>query len=194
MYDLEDATNIPHRRKEPQPVSVAGLLGALWGIAGFSFFLGYAILRLLPVALETFAYSLRWYHWAALGINLIMMAYLEGYRGFQKGFSPRMAARAKYLAYYPELLPVLLAPFYCVGYFRISKKRQRAVIWLTIAIICFIFLIRFLDQPWRGIADAGVVVGLTWGLISLLIFTFRAFTPAGLDVSPEVPDTNRTNH
>ncbi len=186
MYDIDDTADMPNRGLQTK--SVVGLLGALWGIAGFSWFLGYAILRLLPIALETFAYPLRWYHWVALGINLIMMAYLEGYRGFQKGFSPRMAARAKYLAHHPKPLPVLLAPLYCVGYFQTSRKRQRTVIWLTIAIVLFVLVIRLLDQPWRGIADAGVVVGLTWGVVSLLIFTTLAFTSADFDYSPEVPE------
>ena len=43
-----------------------------------------------------------------------------------------------------------------------------------------------LDQPWRGIIDAGVVVGLAWGLMTLWIFTARAFGPRGLDHPAEV--------
>ena len=47
-------------------------------------------------------------------------------------------------------------------------------------------LVRRLDQPWRGIIDAGVVVGLAWGLAALWIFTARAFGPRGLDHPADV--------
>lgn len=165
-----------------------GLFGALWGLAGFSLLIAYAIFRLTPIALETFSYQLRWYHWVALVLNVILMAYSEGYRGFQKGFSPRMAARAKYLNNHPQILHALLGPLFCAGYFHTSKRRKIAAISLTIGIIILIVLIRLLDQPWRGIIDAGVVVGLTWGLISLLIFSLQAFTSEEFDYSPEVPE------
>lgn len=172
---------------ERPAATLLGSLGAVWGIAGFSLLLGYCILRLAPIALEIFSQPLRWYHWLGLLLNLGVMAYYEGYRGFQKGFSPRVAARARYLAYHPNALHVLLGPLFCLGYFYTSRRRQVGVIGLTLGIIVLILVVRLLDQPWRGIVDAGVVVGLSWGLVSLVVFSVLAFVQADFEYSPEVP-------
>lgn len=171
----------------PPAITVAGSLGAVWGISGFSLLLGQAIVRLAAVAMEIFSQPLYWYHWLGLLLIMLLMAYFEGYRGFQKGLSPRVAARARYLVYHPQALHVLLGPLFCVGYFYSSKRRKTKAISLTTGIIILILLVRLLDQPWRGIIDAGVVVGLSWGLVSLLIFSVLAFTRAKFDYSPEVP-------
>lgn len=164
------------------------LFGALWGIAGFSFLLGYTIMRLAPIALDAFSYPFRWYHWLALILNTLLMAYSEGYRGFQQGFSPRVAARAKHLYHYPNSLHACLAPLFCMGYFYTTRRRQVATLSLTIGIIVLILLIRLLGQPWRGIIDVGVIVGLSWGLVSFMIFTVKAFTDPQFDFLPELPD------
>ena len=165
-----------------------GLLGAMWGLGGFFLLLVYTIYRLTPVATEAFTYELGWVHWAVLIVNTALMALLEGYRGFQKGLSPRVAARAKYLTNYPDVLNMLLAPLFCMGYFHIVKRRQISTIVLTVVIIGFILLVRLLDQPWRGIVDVGVVVGLSWGLVSTAIFGIQAFIADNFDYSPEVPE------
>ena len=34
--------------------------------------------------------------------------------------------------------------------------------------IVLIVSVRQLPQPWRGMVDAGVVVGLTWGVVSII--------------------------
>lgn len=166
-----------------------GILGALWGLVGFSTLLAYTIFRLTPIAVDTFSYDLHWYHWVVLVINTLFMAYFEGYRGFQKGFSPRVAARAKHIKNHPNILHALLGPLYCASYIYTSKRRKIATYSLTIGIIILIILVRQLDQPWRGIVDAGVVVGLTWGLVSLLIFSVLAFTSKDFDYSPELPES-----
>ena len=165
-----------------------GLLGALWGLGGFSLLLGYAIIRLAPIAIDAFSHQFRWYHWVVLAVNTLFMAYLEGYRGFQKGFSPRVVARAKHMSSYPRLLHILLGPLYCMGYFHTSRKRKIAAYSLTGSIIILIFLIRQLEQPWRGIIDVGVVVGLSWGLVSLLIYSVQALTSKEFNHSPEIPE------
>jgi hypothetical protein len=165
-----------------------GRFGALWGIAGFSLLLGYAIIRLAPIAIDAFSHPFLWYHWLALILNTLLMAYSEGYRGFQQGLSPRVAARARYLYHHPNSLHALLSPLFCMGYFYTTKRRQVATISLTIGIIILILLVRLLGQPWRGIIDVGVIIGLSWGLVSLMIFTIKAFTTQHFDFSPELPD------
>jgi hypothetical protein len=164
-----------------------GTLGAIWGLAGVLLLIGSAVYRLTPVAIEAFSYDFFWYHWLALILNLLFMSFAEGYRGFQKGFSPRVASRALYLSNNPHPLHALLAPLFCMGFFHASKRRKITSISVTAGVIVLIILVRFLAQPWRGIVDAGVVVGLGWGLVSLIIFSLQAFTSKGFAYPPDVP-------
>jgi hypothetical protein len=168
-----------------------GIIGVVWGLAGIVFMLGYAIVRLFPVTMAVFEQPLQWYHWVCMIGFIGFMAYSEGYRGFQLAFSPRVAARLKYLYEHPRPRHVLLSPLFCMGYFYIQRRRRIAIYILTTGIVAIISAVRFLSQPWRGIIDAGVLVGLTWGLVSVLVSTQQAFstTPAKpFPYAPEVPD------
>ena len=165
-----------------------GQLGAAWGIGGVMLLLSYSITRLSSFMLDAFHYEFAWYHWLALILNVIYMAYSEGYYGFQRGFAPRVAARAKYLAEHPNLWHLLLAPVFCMGYFYIRRPRQIFIFVLTGMIVLFVLLLPYLAQPWRGIVDAGVVVGLVWGLITIVVFAFQAFTSDDFSYSPEIPE------
>lgn len=151
-----------------------GLLGALWGVSGWALLMGFAIARLLPHALQGFSRELTWGHWVAALVVVTFMAYAEGYRGFQKGLAPRVAARAQSLRAHPTALRVALSPLYCAGYFGSTPRRTVSLLGLTATIVVAIVLVRLLNQPWRGIADAGVVVGLSWGLLALLVSGVRA--------------------
>jgi hypothetical protein len=113
---------------------------------------------------------------------------LEGYRSFQKGLSARVVARAKYLGQDPNWRHHLLAPLFCLGYFYATPKRKRTAYTVLGMIIGFIWLVRQLDQPWRGIVDVGVIVGFSWGLGSFIWYGVQAFTKPDFNVSPEVPD------
>ena len=165
-----------------------GTLGAIWGIAGISLLLGSAIYRLTPLAVDAFSFRFLWYHWLSLVIVVVFMSYAEGYRGFQQRFSPRVAARAKYLSGHPRTVHVLLAPFFCMGYFYATGKRMITSISLTVGIVVLVLLVRLLPQPWRGVIDAGVVLGLIWGLVSLWVFCFLAASSREFNYSPEVPE------
>ena len=101
--------------------------------------------------------------------------------------SPRVVERAGQLATAPTVLRVVLAPLYCVGYFA-ATRRVMLVSWIgTFAIILLIILVHRLDQPWRGIVDAGVVVGLTWGQISLALLGLRYLRNETWSESPQLP-------
>ncbi len=165
-----------------------GMLGALWGIGGIVLLLLAAIVRLTPIAFEALSNPMHWGHWLSLLLVVAFMAQAEGYRGFQKAFSPRAAARARFLQQNPQVLHVALAPFFCMGYFHATRKRQISSICLTCGIVLLILGVRLLPQPWRGIIDAGVVVGLAWGLVSLLIFAVKALGPGPFPYSPETPE------
>jgi hypothetical protein len=167
---------------------IIGLCGALWGVVGVVALLGFAVLRLMSRVLDMLGYDLRWYHWLTLLLVVFFMAYTEGYRGFQLAFAPRVAARAKYVYDYPRLLYVLAAPVFCMGYFHIHRRRQIGILVLTSVIVLIIGLMRFVDQPWQGIMDAGVVVGLTWGIVSVSIYSVLAFTSEAFGYASEVPD------
>lgn len=165
-----------------------GLAGAIWGFGGLLLIILFAIFRLTPIAIDAFFYKLLWYHWLILIVNTIFMAYTEGYRGFHKGFAPRVVARCNYLKNHPNGIHVLLAPFFVTGYFFSTQKRILYIFGLTFMIIILIQIIHRLAQPWRGLLDVGVVVGLTWGVISLFIFVFQALTSKNFEYSPELPD------
>ena len=164
-----------------------GTLGAIWGIGGVSLILVWAIVRLSGIALEGFAFRFAWYHWLALAVIVLFMSYSEGYKGFQRQFSPRLAARARYLRDNPTVMHVLLAPFFCAAFFHTTAKRKVVVYTLTISIVMLVILVRRLDQPWRGIIDFGVVVGLAWGVVTMLIECVKAFFTDTPTVSPELP-------
>jgi hypothetical protein len=167
---------------------MVGMIRALWGLAGVILLLGSAIYRLTPRAAEAWSYDLHWYHWLFFALVLLFMAYAEGYRAFQQGFSPRVAARARYLRTHRSALHALLAPLFCMGYFHAPKRRRVTSLSVTAGIIVLIILVRLLPQPWRGIVDAGVVAGLAWGLISLILYGLQALGRERFDYSPEVPE------
>jgi len=166
---------------------VTGYIAALWGLTGISLLLGSAIYRLGEMALELTGQSLTLVQWLALIACLLFMGFAEGYRGFQQAFSPRVAARIRYLSDNVTPLRFVLAPLFCMGFFHIQRRRQIVTVCLTLGIIVLVQLVGMLVQPWRGIVDAGVVLGLAWGLVSLWIFTAQAFFSRGFNHSPELP-------
>ena len=130
--------------------------------------------------------NLSGFQWVALVLFAFFMIYAEGVRGFQKKFSPRTAARILVLKNQPTLLRVVLAPLFAMGFFQANRK-TRIVVWvILIMVICLITLVSFLSQPWRGIIDVGVVLGLSWGLISFWIFTIKALTAKEFSHSPQM--------
>lgn len=155
--------------------SIARHLGALWGVSGFVLLIGFAVVRLFEVFEQSLNETWNPLHWGVLVAFVIFMAYSEGYKGFHRSYSPRLAARAFYLAQSGSPIELALAPFYCMSFFRAPKKRIIVSFALTIMIIALVTLFHYIPQPWRGILDAGVVVGLSIGLASTLYFCARIF-------------------
>ena len=164
-----------------------GWLAALWGLSGVCLLLAFAIARLVGIGLASFDYQFAWYHWLILLANIVFMAYSEGYKGFQKAYSPRFAARIRHLREHPRLSHFILAPLFSMGYFHTTRKRLLVTYVLTAVIILLIIIVHQLPQPWRGILDIGVVVGLCWGLVSILTFSWQALRRADFPYSPELP-------
>ena len=151
------------------------LVIASWGVMGVAAFILRAILALTPIALEPIQNgSLASWQWVLLGGWVVFSVYAEGYRGFHRSFSPRVVERAMELGDNPRWFRVLFAAPYCMGLFH-APRRVLIRSWvLFFAIIGIVIFVRELAQPWRGIIDAGVVVGLGAGLLSMLLLFARA--------------------
>lgn len=162
-----------------------GMLGACWGVLGLFATLVEAIVRLTPLALEPLESgmspgALTCY----VGFSAVN-AYTEGYRGFQRAFSPRVAVRVTLLAREPTLLRVVLAPLFLMALVDATRRRLFAGWMLVGGIVALVLVVRGLPQPWRGVIDAGVVVGLVWGTIATAWFVLRAILGHELRVDPE---------
>ncbi len=156
MVSAKDAR---HRRPlaADGPVSsagarLAGQLGMLWGVAGVSLLLLSAVFRLGAVALQTLRMDLDWWHWVACGISLVFLGITEGYMGFQRGFSPRVAARALHLKDNPQLWNVALAPVFCMGLIHATRRLLISSWILAVAVILIIIAVRAL--PHSGVASS----------------------------------------
>ena len=169
---------------------IGRFLGVPWAVVGVSALLLRAVIGLSPRAREAIESGLSIWQWIALVGFALFMLLAEGYRGFQKKFSPRTAARVKYLRDHPTLLRVLLAPIFSMGFFHANRKTKLTAYILTTGIIILVVTVTFFcPDPWRGIIDFGVVLGLSWGLVSFWIFTIKALTNNNYAHSPETPDT-----
>ena len=150
-----------------------GTLAMAWGLLGVGGLLLWALYRLSFRALAAFTGTLDWYHWLALVACVLSMAYSEGYRGFQQGFSPRAAARVRHLRDHASWLETLLAPLFVMSYFNAERQRQIISFLLTLLIIGLVLAVRLIPQPWRGIIDLGVVAGLSWGVLSFALCVWK---------------------
>ena len=173
-----------------EPLTAMNWLVYSWGIAGVAAIVLYALIRLAPYVVEALELGLNGFQWAVMVANGLFMAWSEGYRGFQQKFSPRVAARALYLVRQPvHWSRYLLAPLFCIGYFD-ANRRLMIFSWVgTTGIVLLVLLVNRFDQPWRGIVDAGVLIGLGWGMISLVSAAVATFRRGAYLISPEVPDS-----
>jgi len=164
-----------------------GAFAAVWGVVGVLLLLGNAVYRLLPQSLDLTDQPLSGLEIAVLVAWIIVAGFAEGYRGFHLQFSPRVVARARHLAEHPRALHVAFAPLFCMGHFHATRKRLVTSWILTFMIVGFVVLVRLLAPPWRGIVDAGVVVGLTCGILSIIYFVVCALRGGAIPVAPDVP-------
>ncbi len=146
-------------------------LAQTWALLGFCLLLGYAVFRLFGHFQDSWNLEYHWYHWILLVVNTVFMAYSEGYKGFQNSYSIKFAGRLKQLETTPSTLKLLLAPLFCMNYFATAKKDMILSYVLTVAIIVLVIVFSFIPQPWRGILDVGVVVGLTYGIIATILIS-----------------------
>lgn len=172
-------------------MKITPIFVAIWGVGGVLALLAQAIAKLTPIALEPFGagQELGWLAVGAYIFSVIFMAYSEGYKGFHKKFSPRVVARAAYLAKNPRPLWLALAPAFCTGLIGASRKRMIIAWILPVAIVVLVLIVRGFPQPWRGAVDAGVVVGLSIGSASILYHAVRAIRGTLPDTPLDLPES-----
>ncbi|MBK6682992.1 MAG: hypothetical protein IPG45_00835 [Deltaproteobacteria bacterium] len=159
----------------------------LWGIGGVLTILSYAVVRLWPMAVEALSGDLGPIEWVGLAGSVAILWYYEGVRAFQRAFSPRVIARAGTLSGGAPLLRKVFAPFFCMGL--IYATRRRLIIsWVTVSGVALLVVgVRMLPQPWRGIVDAGVIVALGWGCLTLIAFALGAAQGRPSKVPTDLP-------
>ena len=165
-----------------------GTVGTLWGVAGAITLLSFALTRMTKPMLEAFSgdYKLGIWHYVVGGLWVVFMGYSEGYKGFQKGYSPRVASRALYLRDKCTWVRLLLAPLFCLGFINSTRRRRIVVFVLLTVITLIVILFKYIPQPWRGVLDLGVVVGLSWGIIATLVFLVKFWMADEVTYDPEV--------
>jgi hypothetical protein len=80
----------------------------------------------------------------------------------------------------------MLGPLFVMGFFYANRRTRIVAYALTTMIVLLVVLVQRLQQPWRGIVDAGVVLGLTWGIVSLVVSLAAALGREHYATSPEV--------
>lgn len=154
--------------------TVKNLLG-VWSVLQVLSILFNAVKRLVPIALEPILKKeLEPYQAVVCVVWCIYMAYTEGYQAFQRKFSPLVVKRAFGLSKNPSILKCLLAGPYSMGLFGATKNRMMVSWGVTIGVFAIVKAVKKLPYPWRSIVDAGVVVGLTYGALSMCLQTVRA--------------------
>jgi hypothetical protein len=69
-----------------------------------------------------------------------------------------------------------------------ATTRGKLVAWgITLGVITLVLLVRAVPQPWRGIIDGCVVVGLLLGGLSILYYFQQALSGREVSVSSDLP-------
>lgn len=111
-------------------------------------------------------------------VTCLWFAYVEGYKGFQTKFSPLVVKRSFTLI--PgrngtKLYHYFLAPLYSMGLIHATRKRKIVSWSVSIGVAAIVAAVKRLPYPWRNIIDAGVVAGLSWGSLSILIIYIKSW-------------------
>jgi hypothetical protein len=165
--------------------------GSIWGSMGVVYILAKAIKRVAPIALEPFAASstmaLSSVQWSLYALSCLFFAYAEGYKGFHLKFAPLVVKRSFTLIigtpHGNNPLNYLLAPLYSMGLWNATRKRLVTSWGISLGVAGIVALVKRLPPVPRCLLDAGVVVGLTLGSLSILYHYARSMLTGTL---PEV--------
>lgn len=158
---------------------------ALWGVVQVVGVLANAVKRLIPVALQPFVqHGMTPFHWTLYVVWTAYMIYAEGYQAFQLKFSPLVVKRALMLSERPSVMNWLLSGPYCMGLFDATRKRMIVGWSVTIGVFSLVGIVKKLPYPYRSIIDAGVVMGLSYGALSICFQFVRALFGREPNVDP----------
>lgn len=150
-------------------------LFGLWGVSQVVLILFNAIKRLFPIAIQPLQRNdLFPYQWVLYIIWSLGMIYTEGYKAFQLKFAPLVVSRAFGLSENANILNIIFAGPYSMGMFAADNKRIIVSWAVTIGVFSLVTIVKSLPYPYRSIVDAGVVGGLSYGTLSILVQTIRA--------------------
>lgn len=149
--------------------------------------LAFAIVRLFPHAARLREFDLSTGMLVALAGWVLFMAYAEGYRGFHLKFSPRVVARAYHLGRVGRPIDVVFALPFCLALYHTTKRQRIVSTVFLLFLVGLITMVRFLPPLWRGIVDAGVVVGLSIGILSIAYY-FALALRGRISDQPELPE------
>jgi len=180
-------------------------VASFWAAGGVAMILLNSIRRIVPIAMEPFQAAgkaavdgaassvqpLTQFQLAAYVLTCIWFAYVEGYKGFQRKFSPMVVNRSFTLKFGESPFHhFLFGPFYAMGLFHATKKRMIVSWSVSFGVAAIVVAVKKLPYPWRNVVDAGVVVGLSWGTLSILLSYIKSLTtgemPEGSD--PALPE------
>ena len=163
-------------------------LTVVWALVGVLALLGSAVWRLTPLAIEPIRNgTLGTWDWVLYGASIVFLGWSEGYRGFHLQFSPRCVARALYLGRRGTRLQRVLAPAHAMGLFHATRRRLIVAWSILIGVTLLVILMRRIEQPWRGIVDAGVVVGLALGGATIVYHAVRVLSGRAEAASADLP-------
>lgn len=177
------------RRHSVRSIVIKRVLAG-WSVLQVVSILANAIRRLVPVALQPLIQNdMQPMQWAMYIGWSLYMGYAEGYQAFQLKFSPLVVKRAFGLSEDPAGLPmrvlsVILAGPYAMGLFGATRNRMIVSWSITAGVFAVVNVVKKLPYPYRAIVDAGVVVGLGYGTLSILWQAVRAMF--GLDSLADV--------
>ena len=140
----------------------------IYSIGGVIAIFSSAIYRLYPHVKKSMSYEFSTLNWIVLAAYLIVMIVGKGYFALHRGFVPRVVNRSEQIIENGKLIDKILAPLYCMGFFKAPRKRMIISYVMIFFIVSFIVSASKIAQPWRGIIDLGVIIGLSLGILSLL--------------------------
>lgn len=171
---------------------ITNILGG-WGVIQVLCILANAIKRVMPIAIEPLIKK----NLTPIQIILCIiwctyMIYTEGYKTFQLKFSPLVVKRAFGLSKNLSVVNCLLAGPYSMGLFGATRKRIIISWAVTIGVFGLVKAVKQLAYPWRSIVDAGVVLGLSYGVIAMCIQAVRAMFGIIPDIDECLPIKNNS--
>merc|ERR1740117_171544 len=174
------------------------IFGSVWGCFGVIYILTKAIMRVAPIAYEPFMGTnsplpgFSTIQWSLYTLSCLFFAYAEGYKGFHLKFAPLVVKRSFTLVVGTTQgnnpINYLLAPFFSMGLFYATKRRLITSWCVSIGVAIIVALVKQLAPVPRCILDAGVVVGLSIGSVSILYHYLKSMITGKLpDIDPCLP-------